>query len=414
MTTQNPDMAPPPQGPAPVFGGRIIIPGLATGHVVFHWIVQSFVVALPEIQQAFQLSSVGVGGILSARELASGLVALPAGVVVDILRRYWGPLLASCLGVSALGCLAMGVSPVYPLLLVGMAVVAISHSIWHLPASASLSHHFPERRGVALSAHGVGGSVGDVVGPVATGALLAFLSWRELLSIYAIIPFFLAACAIWSLRNIGRGRDEPVVTLSERVDATRSLLKTPALWALTVVRGLRGMALVALVTILPLYLGNDLDMGPASRGFHIGMLIAVGLVAKPAAGALSDRFGRKQVLVPGLVWSCLAALALTVFDTGISLTIVIALLGLFLYPDQPILVATVFDVVGRDVASTGLGVVASFAFLMSVASPLIAGAIYETLGFEATIYYIAALFALAAVLFLALPLRRQEEMPAAE
>ena len=414
MTTQNPDMAPPPQGPAPVFGGRIIIPGLATGHVVFHWIVQSFVVALPEIQQAFQLNSVGVGGILSARELASGLVALPAGVVVDILRRYWGPLLASCLGVSALGCLAMGVSPVYPLLLVGMAVVAISHSIWHLPASASLSHHFPERRGVALSAHGVGGSVGDVVGPVATGALLAFLSWRELLSVYAIIPFFLAACAIWSLRNIGRGRDEPVVTLSERVDATRSLLKTPALWALTVVRGLRGMALVALVTILPLYLGNDLDMGPASRGFHIGMLIAVGLVAKPAAGALSDRFGRKQVLVPGLVWSCLAALALTVFDTGISLTIVIALLGLFLYPDQPILVATVFDVVGRDVASTGLGVVASFAFLMSVASPLIAGAIYETLGFEATIYYIAALFALAAVLFLALPLRRQEATPAAE
>ena len=82
----------------------------------------------------------------------------------------------------------MGVSPVYPLLLVGMAVVAISHSIWHLPASASLSHHFPERRGVALSAHGVGGSVGDVAGPVATGALLAFLSWRELLSVYAIVP----------------------------------------------------------------------------------------------------------------------------------------------------------------------------------------------------------------------------------
>ena len=198
------------------------------------------------------------------------------------------------------------------------------------------------------------------------------------------------------------------------MDATGSLLKTPALWVLTVVRGLRSMALVALVTILPLYLGNDLDMGPASRGFHIGMLIAVGLVAKPAAGALSDRFGRKQVLVPGLVWSCLAALALTVFDTGISLTITIALLGLFLYPDQPILTATVFDTVGRDVASTGLGVVQSFAFLMSVASPLIAGALYESIGFDASIYYIGALFAVAAVLFLALPLSRKDSEPAAE
>ncbi|MDE2786240.1 MAG: MFS transporter [Chloroflexota bacterium] len=411
---QHPDTARPTAEPAPAFGGRIIVPGLATGHVVFHWIVQSFVVVLPEIQQAFQLNTVGVGGILSARELASGLVALPGGVVVDILRRYWAQLLASCLAVSALGCLAMGVSPVYPLLLIGMAVVAISHSIWHLPASASLSHHFPERRGVVLAAHGVGGSVGDVVGPVATGALLAFLTWRELLSVYAVVPFFLAACAVWSLRNIGRGRDEPRVELADRVEATGQLLRNPVLWGLTAVRGFRGMALVALVTILPLYLSNDLDMGPANRGFHIGLLIAVGLVAKPAAGMLSDRFGRKQVLVPGLAWSCLAALALTIFDTGVPLTITIALLGLFLYPDQPILVATVFDVIGRDVATTGLGMVASIAFLMSVFSPLIAGALYESLGFEAAVYYIAALFVVAAVVFVALPLSPRPSEPSAE
>lgn len=89
------------------------------------------------------------------------------------------------------------------LLLVGMAVVAVSHSIWHLPASASLSHHFPHRRGAVLAAHGVGGSVGDVAGPVVTGALLVFLSWRELISVYAVLPFFLGAVAVWTFRNIG-------------------------------------------------------------------------------------------------------------------------------------------------------------------------------------------------------------------
>lgn len=407
----NPDTAHPPSVPTPAFGGRIIVPGLATGHVVFHWILQSFVVVLPEIQQAFLLNTVGVGGILSARDFAAGLVALPGGVVVDIFRRYWAQLLASCLAVGGLGCLAMGVSPVYPLLLVGMAVVAISHAIWHLPASASLSHHFPERRGIVLAAHGVGGSVGDVAGPVVTGALLAFLTWRELLSVYAVVPFFLAACAIWSLRNIGQGREAPSVELSERVQSTGLLLRTPVLLGLTAVRGFRGMALVALVTILPLYLNNDLDMSTANRGFHIGLLIAVGLVAKPAAGFLSDRIGRKQVLVPGLAWSCLAALALTVFDTGIPLTITIALLGLFLYPDQPILVAAVFDVVGREVASTGLGIVTSIAFLMSAVSPLIAGALYETLGFAAAVYYIGALFVAAGVVFVALPLSPLQSDP---
>ena len=199
------------------------------------------------------------------------------------------------------------------------------------------------------------------------------------------------------------------MAISQRVNATRRLLRNPALWGLTVVRGFWAMALVALVTILPLYLGNDLQMGTAGRGFHVGLLIAVGLFAKPVAGLLSDRLGRKNVLVPGLLWSCLVALALTIFDTGMPLTILIALLGLFLYPDQPILTAAVFAVVGGEVASTGLGIVACFGFLMAVLSPIIAGALYETLGFAAAIYYIGALFVAAAMVFAALPLAQAAE-----
>ena len=391
---------------------RLMIPGLATGHATFHWIIQSFAVALPEIQMAFGLNSVGAAGIMSARELAAGLIALPGGVVVDLLRRYWGLLLAGCLGLAALGSLTMGVSPVYWLLLIGIGLVALSHSVWHLPASASLSYHFAERRGTALSFHGVGGSIGDVVGPLATGALLAVLGWKDLLSIYAIAPFFLGFMAVWTFRRIGHINTESGVpadppTMARRMEMTRRLLRSPVLWGLTFVRGLRGMCLVSLLTVLSLYLDDELGMNPAWRGFHIALLIVVGLLAKPAAGYLSDRLGRKQVLVPGLLWSCLVTLALIPFNDGIGLTIAIALLGLFLYPDQPILTAAVLDVVGREVASTGLGVVSCIAFLMSAMSALIAGGIYQTMGFTEVMYYVAALFGLAAVVFGLLPLARR-------
>ena len=389
------------------------MPGLASGHVVYHWIIQSFIVVLPEIQAAFGLSAVGVGGLLTARELAAGVVALPGGVAVDIIRRYWGFLLAICLGACALGSLAIGISPVYFLLLVGIAIVAAAHSIWHLPASSSLSYHFAQRRGMALSIHGVGGSIGDVAGPVATGAFLLFLTWQQLLSVYAAVPLVLGVLALWAFRNIGRVTEEEQTdaNMGSRIQATSQLLRNPALWGLMFVRGLRSMALVSLVTILPLYLNNDLGMTEWNRGFHIGLLIAVGLVAKTGAGYLSDRFGRKQVLVPGLIWSCLMALALVVFDGGIMLTITIALLGLFLYPDQPILTATVFDVVGREVASTGLGVVAFTAFLMAAGAAIIAGALYEFGGFSAAVYFIAALFALSAVVFLVLPVANRAPDP---
>ena len=386
-------------------GGRTILPGLSAGHVVYHWIVQSFVVLLPEIQAAFSLSAVGVGGLVSAREFAAGLVALPGGVATDMVRRYWGCLLVGCLLASSLGAVVMGVSPVYVLLLVGIALLAAAHSIWHLAASGSLSYHFSRRRGTALSLHGVGGSIGDVAGPLATGALLLFLTWQQIINIYAAAPLILGLLAIWAFRNIGHTA-EPAASadVAGRVRATRALLKNRTLWGLTAVRGFRAMALVALVTILPLYLSNDLEMNEWSRGFHIGLLIAVGLIAKTGAGYLSDRWGRKQVLVPGLVWSCGIALALTAFDSGIMLTVTIALLGLFLYPDQPILTAAVYDALGQDVATSGLGLVAFLSFLMAACSSVVAGALYESIGFDAAVWYIAGLFGLAAAVFAVLPL----------
>jgi len=391
------------------FTARVMVTALAVGHVGFHWILQSFVVLVPEIQQTFGLNGVGVGGIQAVKELTSGLITLPGGVLVGMLRKWWGWLLGICIGASGLGSLLMGISPAYVLLLIGVAVVSVSHSLWHLPAAASLSHHFASRRGTMLSFHGVGGSVGDVAGPLITGALLLGLGWRGILSIYAIAPFFMAFMAVWVFKGIGdvREDDAKVAGLAERLAMTKMLFKSRLLQGMTAVRGLRSMALGAVVTLLALYLGNDLDLAVFDRGFHIALLIAVGLLAKPVAGMISDKFGRKQVLVPGLIWSCVLTLLMVGFNDGVSLTITIALLGLFLYPDQPILTAALFDVLGREEATIGLGVVSFVSFLMAAVSPLIAGGLYEVWGFQAGLYYVAALFALAAVIFTILPLNKK-------
>mgnify|MGYP002527793603 FL=1 len=389
-----------------------ILSALAGGHTLFHWMIQGFVVLLPEIQATFHLSGVGVGALITTRELASGIVSLPGGFLIDPLRRYWGRLLAVCIGGISLGSLILALSPVYPLLLAGIAIVAISHSIWRLPASASLSYHFSQRRAMALSFHGVGGSIGDVAGPVATGSLLLVLGWQGILSVYAIAPFFLAFMAVWAFRGIGGpDTDTGAADFNRRKEATKRLLRNRAMWGIIAVRGLRSMCLVALVTILPLYLANDLGMSPFLRGIHIGLLIAIGLIAKPMMGYLSDRVGRKQVLVPGLIWSCAISLLLAGFSEGISLTVLIALLGLFLYPDQPILTAATLEIVGREVATTALGIVAFFSFLMAAVSPLIAAPLYGALGLDAALYYVAALFAAAAIILALVPLTAKAASP---
>lgn len=388
--------------------GGFIISGLTSGHGVFHWFTQSLIAMLPEVQAAFGLGGVGVGGITATREVVSGLVTLPGGVIIDALRKHWGLVLAVCMALFGIGWLIIGFSQHYYLLLFGMAVVALAASIWHLPAMASLSHHFARRKGTALSFHGVGGQIGDALAPPATGVLLGFLAWREIISIYAALPIFLAFLVFWAFRNIGRTQDADASDAdghSGQFRATSQVLRNPILWIVAFIGGIRGMAFIALITFLPIFL-NDLGMTPLVRNLHLGLLMAVGIVSTPVVGYLSDRFGRKMVLIPGLLLLAALSFLLSGAGVGILLVIIIALMGTFLFGDQPILTALALDVAGGRVPTTVLGILSFERFLLSAASPLIAGKLYDDYGgADTTFIYVAALFALGAITLLFVPLR---------
>lgn len=387
--------------------GGFIISGLTSGHGVFHWFTQSLIAMLPEVQAAFGLGGVGVGGITATREVVSGLVTLPGGVIIDALRKHWGLVLAVCMALFGIGWLIIGFSQHYYLLLFGMAVVALAASIWHLPAMASLSHHFARRKGTALSFHGVGGQIGDALAPPATGVLLGFLAWRDIISIYAALPIFLAFLVFWAFRNIGRTQDAHDADADgggSQFRATSQVLRNPILWIVAFIGGIRGMAFIALITFLPIFL-NDLGMSALVRNLHLGLLMAVGIVSTPVVGYLSDRFGRKMVLIPGLLLLAALSFLLSGAGVGIMLIIIIALMGTFLFGDQPILTALALDVAGGRVPTTVLGILSFERFLLSAASPLIAGKLYDDYGADTAFIYVAALFALGAITLLFVPLR---------
>ena len=363
--------------PPPVVEGRtgfrrraaFIIGGLTSGHGVFHWIAQSFIVVLPEVRDLLLGGSViAVTSIQTTREIMSGVVSLPGGVLTDALRRYWGWVMAVCMALFGVGWLLMAaagwqapgsawltsqesvaasesssLNPAgYALLIIGMAVVAVAASVWHLPAMAALSSHFSHRRGSVLSFHGVGGNVGDVLGPVLTGLLLATLTWQAIISIYAAVPIFLAFLVFWAFRDIGERaqtaadeHEQPTDTMRAQVEETKVLVRNPRIWGITIVAGLRGMAYIGFITVLPLYLADVLGLTSsddysdlrnlALRGSLIGLLVLVGIFASPLTGYLSDRLGRKLILIPAML--ALTVITLLMAPYGDSLAVMSALLA---------------------------------------------------------------------------------------
>ena len=394
-----------------------ILSGLSAGHGIFHWFSQSFFVMLPAVMATFGLSGTQVGAISTTREIVSGVIALPGGVITDMVRQHWGLVLAGCMGLFGIGWLIMGTAPTYPVLLIGMAAVAAAASMWHLPAAAALSRRFTENRGSALSIHGVGGSIGDVLGPWVTGFLLVTLAWTDVLTIYAVVPLLLVVVVFFSFRDIGRtaSEDAPKIGFREQMANTRlSFVEHPRLWGIMAVAGLRGMANVGFLPFLALYLGvtqdlDGLDLSSKALGLHFALLVGVGVVAAPAIGHLSVRAGRKLVLVPGMLTLCALTALLVPFGDGIGLIIILALLGVFFFSDQPILTAAALDIVGDRVAASTLGVFSFSRFVLAAASPLIAGKLYDEVGIEATFYYIAGIYLLATVVLLVVPLTPNHE-----
>lgn len=441
-----------------------IIGGLTGGHGVFHWLTQSFIVVLPEVRDLILGGSVfAVNSIQTTREIASGVVSLPGGVLTDALRRHWGWVMAVCMALFGVGWLLMASAGWavpgsawftadqtiaaeatsslnvlgFVLLLAGMTIVGMAASFWHLPAVAVLSSQFTHRRASVLSFHGVGGNVGDVIGPVLTGLLLVTLTWQSILSIYAAVPIFLAFLVFWAFRDIGQraqaaaeAQGQTTSNMRHQLNETAILLRNGRIWGITAVAGLRGMAYLGFITILPQYLndvlGLTLDTGEGGgyenifnffssgtfiRGSLIGLLVLVGIFASPVMGYLSDRYGRKLVLVPGMV--VLAALTLLMAFWGSNLAVMVVLLGglgLFLYSDQPILTATAMDIVREGTAATTLGLLSTARFAFSAASPLIAAWLYG-IDREYVFFYTAALYAAGIVILLFIRLPKPAPAP---
>ena len=137
------------------------------------------------------------------------------------------------------------------------------------------------------------------------------------------------------------------------------------------------------------------------RGSLIGLLVLVGILASPIMGYLSDRFGRKIVLIPGMLFLTVVTLLMAPLVNGpedrLVMTVLLAALGLFLFSDQPILTAAAMDIVREGTAATTLGLLSTSRFILAAASPLIAGWLYG-INFDYLFYYTAVLYLLAAVI----------------
>ena len=81
----------------PTQNRKLTLGVLSIGHGVTHLVDTSFNVLLPYITTTLGLTNFQIGAVASIRQIGFGIVNLPGGLVVDMVKRQWGLILTACL-----------------------------------------------------------------------------------------------------------------------------------------------------------------------------------------------------------------------------------------------------------------------------------------------------------------------------
>lgn len=390
-------------------GRKTLATVVVLGHAVKHLYLSALQsILMPEIKIAFGLNGAQVGTLATVRQFSGWATTIGSGFLGDRFAAKTGLMLAISLSLMGVAFFLVGMSESYLTLFAALLLAGIGPSMYHPPAIGALSRRFPDKRAFAISLHGSGGSLGEVLGPVTAAGLLTFLTWQGILHV-SLLPAVVCAFLVWRVMGGLEFADGGGSTLKAYFQSLAVMLKTKALALLVLITALRSMGQSSISLFLPVYLREDLDYSSATVGIFLSMAQLVGIGSQPVMGYLSDRIGHKRVLVPAML--CLAALfaALAFVEGDLGLGLTILALGAFLYSLHSIFISAAIGVVGENGQSTVVSVMYGASFL-GVLSPIIAGVIVDETQTQNAFLYGAVMVLLGAVVLAVMRLPRGESV----
>ena len=384
---------------------------LSIAHAVNH--AQAFVLPLiyAQVTKDFGVGLEAVAFLAAFANFAAGAIQLS---YASLTRRFSRRRL---LGAGGLlfggGFVAQAFAMTFGGFSVANVLSRIGGSPQHPVGNGLLAEQFPhERRGFAISAHIAGGNVGTVVVALIGAPIIAAVGWRGASIVFGVPAILIAIAILVLVRESGSDRAAAVASGSVRAAFGRIAHDRDLLWLyLTSILGGGGRGLGVVNLFVLFYLGHVIGLDDGLVALMYGALIIFSVPTPLVAGWLSDRLGRKPVIIGVYIGGAIGfALFLLAGSSLLGLWIGILVMGLFTFAESPQLQALLADIAPPSIRDASFAVYFTLAFGVGSLWVAVYGAIIGAAG-EATGIPIA--FALMALTFLlaalaTLPIRADE------
>lgn len=354
---------------------------------------------LPLFALSLNATPAEIGWIVMASTIPGVLISYPAGALSDHLgkRRV---LLASLFVFASAPFLYLVIETAWQLMAVRF-YHGFATAIFGTVASAAIAERYSADRAARLSTYSSVTIVGRSIAPFLGGTLISLASFG---AVYV-------ACAISGVLALAAGlllRDDTPPPTTKR--------ELPHFWAslVTVLRD-RGIMLVSLVEAAQYLVFGAIEaflaLFAASLGipaWQIGIILGVQLVSivfiKPLMGRVSDRVGRRRVILPGLLIGAASVVLLPYFPSFVGLSVLSLAFGLGFATVTSSTAALVADLTRDGRYGSSMGVLRTVMDVGQSIGPVLTGFMVGVAGYANAFTLLAAIL-VAAALMLGLLLR---------
>jgi len=356
---------------------------------------------LPRFAEELGATPELLGIIVAASTITGIFFKLPAGALSDVIGKK---------RVMVIGGLFFAAPPfLYPFvdnptsLLWLRFLHGFATAIFSPVASAYVAGLATNRRGVRLGWFASGNDVGSLMGPMIGGFVLFMTASFDATFLTVGILGVVTLVVIVMLPAVSAppgADDEPAASRTSKFwQGLREVLATPAILVASGAEAAMYLGFGAFLGFLPVYAAAA-QLNDGQITVILGGQLLIALLTKPVAGWLSDRVGRKPVIVVGLLASAASLPLMFTATTFASMLAFAPILGIGVGAVTPVTNALVADLARERRLGAAMGVFGTIWDVGESAGPILAGFLIVQSSYAASFEVIAAIMIAAAMVLL--------------
>jgi len=367
---------------------------IATG-----WLVLLFVGAylitpasvLTVVMADLGITEATAAALVSMPQVAATVIGIPVGIYLDrIETRAAVPAAAAVLLIGSIGDWFAASGGNVSLLIASRLLAGVGMFVlWVVSIDVASSTFPPDRRATATSVIISGYPAGYALGQFGAPRLAEVVGWP------GVFPVFGGAVLLTSLVfYVAAGQVSRFQTSTEPMTwaGFKRVLRNRNVWMVLVVTILGYSLYMVFNSWMPTYITRRFGVSLAESGTFVALFPAVGILARPTGGWLSDTVftqRRRPVFAASFAGATVLAAVMFYSATIGMLVAVLVLAGVFVQLQIGLMYQSIREFVDPSAAGTAVSLASVAGWLGSFVAPVVAGELVATTGTYAVLFVFA-------------------------